>query len=375
MQVTADIEQDLAPAQLRTGDQRVIAGVWNRSTDQRAGWLPGVMREGQPEGGGERRRSGMNRREGDRLVGEDRAQVLAGGDAVDHGAVLGDEGEGGKVELADEFGDDVPREIVQHALVEQPDQPVEEIFHSDGFWADFGVRIEDVFVGAQDIQRTGGDGGVAEAEEIFRIAEFAYGKDLQINTRDFALDIISGEGHENIQIGLILTPRAIGGKHHPLPDISLPEDTHDTLATMEDIAIGRNVFGAAKGKDLEFPKLYGCPLSIKTCVGKITPCGVIAKWVRGRNLGVGMGRRGEAGSEFRDAILFLQEGEHLVELFLDVGISFKRTQCFLTREVVVFIDRPPLKANSNQRIVFIFFRFESRHKPHNLERIIFKFMI
>ena len=26
MQVTADIEQDLAPAQLRTGDQRVIAG-------------------------------------------------------------------------------------------------------------------------------------------------------------------------------------------------------------------------------------------------------------------------------------------------------------------------------------------------------------
>jgi len=45
------------------------------------------------------------------------------------------------------------------------------------------------------------------------------------------------------------------------------------------------VFGAAKGKDLKLPELHGCTLSIKTCVGKLTPCGVIAKGSGGEILG------------------------------------------------------------------------------------------
>jgi len=199
--------------------------------------------------------------------------------------VFGDEGEIGAVDLTDEFGEHVLGDIKQGVLIEQLNQAVEEIFHVDGFWTDLGVRIEDMFVGAQDIQRAGGDGGVAEAEEIIRIAEFAYGEYLQINTRDFARDIISGEGHEDIQLSLIVTARAIGGENRPLRDIGLPEDTHDTLATMEDVAIGRIVFGAAKGKDLKLPELHGCTLSIKTCVGKLTPCGVIAKGSGGEILG------------------------------------------------------------------------------------------
>ena len=199
----------------------------------------------------------MDCRGGAGLDGGDRAQIFAGGEAFNHGAVLGDEGEGGAVEFVDEFGDDLPGEIVQRVFVEQADQPVEEIFHVGDATDDLGLRIEDVFVGAQDIKRAGGDGGVVEAEEIIRIGEFANGEYLQIKPGDFALQIVSRESHEDVEIVFIVTPPRIGGEDHPVRDIGPAEDTHETLAAMKDVAIGRIVLGAAEGKDLEIPKLHG----------------------------------------------------------------------------------------------------------------------
>ena len=194
-------------------------------------------------------------------IREQLGELVAGADAIEDGAVFGDEGETGAVDRVAQLGEDVTGQIAQNAGIEQRDQAPEQIFHIDECLVDLRRRIEDMLVETQDVERADGDGGVVEAEEIIRGAEPARGKFLQIDQRDVAGDVVLGEFHHDVQIREPEALCGIGGENHVLGAIGPPEHLRDPLAAMKDVAKGRTGFRLTHHLKLKTPEPHAPPPS------------------------------------------------------------------------------------------------------------------